>query len=282
MINRRLPPPWTVEKIPGGGLVVRDANGQSLAYIMSRENPSDARTSKMLTEDEAQWMASNIAKLPELLGAAEVIPFAELWTSSDPAAWERALASYWTRVREKNLELERLLDSLDLERLREMDAEGWYQFLRDEYFRWKYTAANRYASTTQKLQSYVDDDTLDELDAIRKKLLTLDTDDIPSSLAAADEIRGLGTAGASGLLSLMYPQKFATVDQFVVKALRQVDGLPEAEAILRMDPEGLSIKDGVLLIDILRRKATDNNRLFNSTDWTPRKVDMVLWTYGRD
>jgi hypothetical protein len=282
MTNPHFPPPWTVEKILGGGLVVRDANGQSLAYIMSREDPSDARTAKMLTDEEAQWIASNIAKLPNLLGTVEAMPIAELWTSSDPAAWERALARYWSYVRSENLDLELSLDSLDLERLREMDGDGWFQFLRDEYFRWKYTAASRYAYTTQKLQSYVDEDALDKLDVIREKLLTLDTDDIRSSLEVADEIRGLGTAGASGLLALMYPQKFATVDQFVVKALRQVDGLPEAESIARMDPEGLSVKDGVLLIDILRRKAADNNRAFNSKTWTPRKLDMVLWTYGRN
>jgi hypothetical protein len=37
MTERRFPPPWTVEKIPGG-LKVCDANGQSLAYVYSREN----------------------------------------------------------------------------------------------------------------------------------------------------------------------------------------------------------------------------------------------------
>ena len=36
---RRFPPPWTVEKIPGG-LKVCDANGQSLAYVYSHENPN--------------------------------------------------------------------------------------------------------------------------------------------------------------------------------------------------------------------------------------------------
>ena len=210
------------------------------------------------------------------------MPIAELWISSDPADWERALARYWSYVRPENFDLERSLDSLDLERLREMDSQSWYQFLRDEYFVWKYTAANRYASTTGQLQRYVDDDALDELDAIRRKLLSLDTDDIRLSLYAAEEIRGLGTAGASGLLSLMYPHKFATVDQFVVKALREVDELPEAQTIAQMHPEGLSVKDGVLLIEVLRRKAADNNRLFNSETWTPRKLDMVLWTYGRD
>lgn len=127
MTDPRFPPPWTVEKILGEGLVVRDANGQSLAYVMSRANPSDAHIAKMLTDDETQWLASNIAKLPDLLWTAEAMPIAALWASSDPAAWERALASYWKYVKAQNLDLERSLDSLDLERLRGMDSEGWYR-----------------------------------------------------------------------------------------------------------------------------------------------------------
>ena len=63
---RRFPPPWTVEKIPGG-FMVSDANGQSLAYVCSRENESDAHMANVLTEDEARRIASNIAKLPERL-----------------------------------------------------------------------------------------------------------------------------------------------------------------------------------------------------------------------
>ena len=34
--TRRFPPPWTVEQIPGG-YKVKDANGQSLAYVYGRE-----------------------------------------------------------------------------------------------------------------------------------------------------------------------------------------------------------------------------------------------------
>ena len=63
---RRFPPPWTVETIPGG-LKVVDANGQLLAYVYSREDDSDARMAKVLTEDEARRIANNIAKLPSLL-----------------------------------------------------------------------------------------------------------------------------------------------------------------------------------------------------------------------
>ena len=43
MTNRRFPPPWTVERLPGGFKVI-DANGQSLAYFYARENDNDAGT----------------------------------------------------------------------------------------------------------------------------------------------------------------------------------------------------------------------------------------------
>jgi hypothetical protein len=64
--ERRFPPPWTVEKIPGGFKVV-DAQGQSLAYVYLRNSAADA----VLTEDEARRIASKIAKLPALLDAAD-------------------------------------------------------------------------------------------------------------------------------------------------------------------------------------------------------------------
>jgi hypothetical protein len=59
--SRRFPPPWRADKIPGGGYVVRDANGQAIAYIYSRENEAEARQAKVLTTDEARRI--NIARL---------------------------------------------------------------------------------------------------------------------------------------------------------------------------------------------------------------------------
>jgi hypothetical protein len=47
--QRRFPPPWRAEPIPGG-YVVRDANGQALAYLYSRDNPTEALQAKMLTK----------------------------------------------------------------------------------------------------------------------------------------------------------------------------------------------------------------------------------------
>jgi hypothetical protein len=48
-----------------------------------------------------------------------------------------------------------------------------------------------------------------------------------------------------------------------------------------MNPDGLTDRDGVLLIAILRRKAQENNVAFGSDAWTPRKIDKIFWTYGR-
>src|SRR6185295_20209175 len=68
MVNRRFPSPWKIERLPGGFKVI-DASGQSLAYFYARENDNDAGTAGVLTMDEARRLASNFAKLPELLGA---------------------------------------------------------------------------------------------------------------------------------------------------------------------------------------------------------------------
>ena len=70
MTSRRFPARWRADKI-SGGYVVRDANGQALAHIYSRDNEAEARQAKMLTKDEARRIAVNVARLPELLGQAD-------------------------------------------------------------------------------------------------------------------------------------------------------------------------------------------------------------------
>jgi hypothetical protein len=63
MTTRRFPPPWRVDKMPGG-YVVRDATGQALVYVYSRASEAEALQAKVLTVDEARRIAINVAKLP--------------------------------------------------------------------------------------------------------------------------------------------------------------------------------------------------------------------------
>jgi hypothetical protein len=49
-VSRR---PGAPTRSPGGGYVVRDANGQALAYVYGRKDPTEALQAKMLTKDPA-------------------------------------------------------------------------------------------------------------------------------------------------------------------------------------------------------------------------------------
>jgi hypothetical protein len=205
----------------------------------------------------------------------------KLWNSTDSKDWDGALDHYWALVKPSNLQLEREMARLDAETVRLMNAAQWYEFLLERYFRWKYTAPNRYASTTKLLRGYGENGQLALLYDIKERLFSFDKRNIAQGLSLASSIRGLGTAGASGLLAVLFPTYFGTVDQFVVKAFVGIPELQERNAIAAMNPESLTVRDGIVLIEVMRRKAAELNKLFSATKWTPRKVDMVFWAHGR-
>jgi hypothetical protein len=67
MPERHFPPPWSVEELDSC-FVVKDLNGQALAYMyFEKEPPRRYRRRELLTRDEAARIAAIFAKLPEIL-----------------------------------------------------------------------------------------------------------------------------------------------------------------------------------------------------------------------
>jgi hypothetical protein len=201
-----------------------------------------------------------------------------LWYSDKEDDWLAALKDYWKYIKPSHLSIEQEFVSLNPDVVRKMNPEEWYEFLLKKYFFWKYTAPNRYATTTAQLKKHEKiPNGLSELFLIKENIFDFDKEDIAFGLKIANSIKGLGTAGASGLLAVLFPTHFGTVDQFVVKSLLEINSLPERSKILSMKPEQLNINDAFVLIEIMRQKAKGLNQKFNYL-WTPRKIDMILWS----
>jgi len=204
----------------------------------------------------------------------------DVWNSHDSQVWREALGRYWSSgiIRPENMPLEKEFESLDPGEVQEMSPDAWYQFLLDKYFRWKYTAPNRYASTTKSLKEYRGlPSGMADLHGIKSEIFQFDQTNIGTGLVIACKIRGLGIAGASGLLAVLFPQRFGTVDQFALKALRGAGQLSEPPAGRKAKEETIGFTKAVAMIEIMRTKAIDNNRIFATDFWTPRRIDMVLW-----
>jgi hypothetical protein len=167
-------------------------------------------------------------------------PVSDLWASPDERDWHNALNRYWEIPSVlKNIKVEKRMDKLDSQSIKKLAPREWYSFLKDEYFPWKYTAPNRLASTTKSLKKYDETNSLNDLSYIKQRIFDFDAIDIQRGLSIAESIKGLGWAGASGLLAVLFPKWFGTADQFVVKTLLNVESLPEKQRLQQVNPKGL-------------------------------------------
>ena len=199
-------------------------------------------------------------------------------------------------------------DALDPGWVRGLGAKEWYDFLHDRYFVWKYTDHRWLQRNWGYLEAQAAGNAgLVRLLAIRGRIfqahgaveiaignLSRLGEQAPragayraavrAALETVREIGGLGVAGASGLLAVSFPHAYGTIDQFVALALQEVarahlpiSSLPERAEVQRLNAVDLSISQGVVLINIMRRQAWALNQRLGVDTWTPRKVDKVLW-----
>ncbi len=215
----------------------------------------------------------------------------DLWHSQNEKEWNNALESYWHNPSVKrNIALEKCMHGLDIENVKALGPRGWYEFLLYCYFPWKFTECRWLLSGMKRLKRYERESTLDGLAAIKDSLFDFDPSDVREGLKRAKRIHGLGWIAASGLLAVLFPERFGTSDQFVVKGLCEIETLPERQVVLAMVKvrkgkqvvEIDSLKKAALLVGIMRRKAEELNTLFGHDEsdperWTPRKIDMILF-----
>lgn len=211
-------------------------------------------------------------------------PANRLWNHGTENDWLNALENYNKIIETRSYEarsLEMFMNQLQAKDVEKMSVEEFYNFLHDKYFVWKFTQKNRLANCRKYLRRYVEQNRMNELANIQRRLFSTNLSDIAECLSTAMEILGLGPSGGSGLLSILFPSYFGTVDRFVVESLQKIDGINYEHKLSKMNPENLKPEDGVFIVKIFREKAKELNAKFNTDFWTPRKIDMVLWAYGR-
>lgn len=204
-----------------------------------------------------------------------------LWHKGNMAEWEEALSRYFTKI--DNIDLDNRMNSIVPSNIEKMNAEEFYYFLYHEYFLWKYTAKNRLATTRKALSRY-ETEGMDALAEILHSIFQIYKNDCKNTeqlIKTTSRIHGLGITGASGLLSVLFPKHYGALCQFLLNALLQVENLPEHDRLKCIDPQKISVKDAVVLEEILRTKANELNKQFMTDVWTPRKIDMVLWALER-
>jgi hypothetical protein len=168
----------------------------------------------------------------------------ELWSSHDPREWGYCESElYDAAVKPENRAIERELERPGLrDRIARMDAMGFYTFLRDEYFPWKFTSGPERIQNRRYLARHLTDSSVDQLERVRRHLVDRVGASTGASIQIVMGIHGLAVAGASGLLALVYPEEFGTVDVKLTQALQQV-GLPE---VMRINPRAIRILSRVL------------------------------------
>ena len=191
----------------------------------------------------------------------------DLWDSRNERDWFIALdRCRLTLADRKDHELIEFFHTVDLEYVRGLGVQEWYDFL-VKYCHWQF-AGNR---LQQKLRD-LDKNSFEQLFSVKSSLVAIDQRDLADarkclSLVRSARIRGLDYSCASGLLALLFKEWFGTADSCILESLWTIESLPEKRKMQEIlawlnTRNDWRDSDAALVVNIMRRKAAQPQHRF--------------------
>ena len=195
------------------------------------------------------------------------------WDSTIESEWDLALRKYNDYlVSPEKAARDARVSLMNAYAISLLSADDFRSYLHDEFFVWKYTAKNRLATVRNSFAKM----SFSELSEIKNELVSPALSD-RQLLKSALKIKGLGCAGATALLSLLYPNRFGTVDQFVVRNLQSANSLNQDPIIIHAKPNSIKFDVAIRVIKLFQLKANELNVRFGKMTWSPRTIDKAVW-----
>jgi len=206
-----------------------------------------------------------------------------IWNCRDIDKWKKAEEKYWERLNQVAI-IEKKFEQMTTEEILGMPPDKFYIFLRDMYFPWKFTGVYlkprlENLKTIENKQTQIKD-VIDDLKELQKRIADkkeLNDDDMSNAIRNLQKIPGIGPSAATGLLSILFPTHFGTIDKFVGINLRNIGC-----KIDEQEYTNISVESAIKMEKILIDKAKELNKEMNTDYWTPRRLDKILWSIRED
>src|SRR5258708_7915240 len=149
----------------------------------------------------------------------------DVWTSEDKSVWSSQIQAYWKYIeKQRKTSLEEEMGNLKWRLIAEATDDAWREFLAIKYIPWKHQPSPFWQSIQSKfLARYAAKEQQVLLAGIKRRIFAYGPEKTRELLSVVDEIYQFGIPSASGLLSLLFPSYFGTVDRFAVQSLQRIE-----------------------------------------------------------
>lgn len=208
-----------------------------------------------------------------------MVSIQDVWTSEENSVWCAQIDAYWKYIEAQGKKaLEEEMANLNSQLISDSTDGAWRDFLANKYIPWKHSPGRFWRSMQKKfIARYAVQEQQTLLSTVKSRIFACNRGMTKELLDIVDEIYQFGIPSASGLLSLLFPSHFGTVDRFAIESLQRIEEFKGDIEIQRIKPKSISLNDAVHAISIMRVKALENNKLFGTDYWTARRIDMVLY-----